>query len=374
MRVQLISHDASRSGAPRVAALVARCLVDQGHQVSIVSRTAGPLLKDFRQVSPCRVEPLWRVRRRLRRPTWLRPLARLADAITALIMVAVHRPQMLYLNSCAVVDYLGPARLLRVPVVLHVHESGPVAANFIARPRRLARWPRLTVVACSPSVRVELAQLTGIAVDDIVLLPSVPDDAAVLSRSAASGVDRMGDPAVVVGSCGSVEYRKGYDLLIAAAQLVGSRAPELDIRFVWIGDLIASGALDGHVEFLGPRADPYPLMRGFDLLALPSRDDPFPLVVLEAMVLGKPVVAFDVGGVRDQIAETGVLVPAEDVSAFADAVVELARDRHRRLALGDRAHERARAHFSTAHFCELLGDIISEHEHSTSRARPRTQG
>ena len=64
------------------------------------------------------------------------------------------------------------------------------------------------------------------------------------------------------------------------------------------------------VEFVGPRANPYPHMRRFDVATLPSRDDPFPLVVLEAMLLGTPVVAFAVGSVADQIGSAGVIVPA----------------------------------------------------------------
>ena len=47
MRVLLVTHEASRSGAPRVAVLVARALVEQGHSVRVLSRAPGPLLADF---------------------------------------------------------------------------------------------------------------------------------------------------------------------------------------------------------------------------------------------------------------------------------------------------------------------------------------
>ena len=97
-----------------------------------------------------------------------------------------------------------------------------------------------------------------------------------------------------------------------------------------------------------------------DLLVLPSRDDPFPLVVLEAMMLGTPVVAFDVGAVRAQVGEAGVMVPAEHTDALAEAVIRLVLDDGERLRLGRQAAARATAHFSTAAFSRSLEDLVDD--------------
>jgi glycosyltransferase involved in cell wall biosynthesis len=99
-------------------------------------------------------------------------------------------------------------------------------------------------------------------------------------------------------------------------------------------------------------------MSRFDVATLPSRDDPFPLVVVESMLLGKPVVAFDVGSVRDQVGEGGTLVPPGDVDAFAAAVLHLLTDESARTALGRAARARAERLFSSTAFAHRLREIL----------------
>src|SRR3989440_148862 len=84
------------------------------------------------------------------------------------------------------------------------------------------------------------------------------------------------------------------------------------------------------------------------VVACPSRREGFGVTCLEAMAYGKPVVAGDVGGLRDLVVdgETGLLVPPRDPAALRAALGSLLGDRDRRLRLGAAARERARKHFS----------------------------
>ncbi|MGF1664172.1 MAG: glycosyltransferase family 4 protein [Kineosporiaceae bacterium] len=355
MRVLLVTHEASLSGAPRVAVLVAACLAGRGHDVRVVSRRPGPLLAGFREVAPCSVEPLSRVRRRLWRTGALRA-ERVLDAVLTTWTLLRHRPDLVYLNSTASAPYLAAALRLRCRVVLHSHESAEVARRFLAPRGALPRLSRALLVGCSPPAREDLAALAGVPAAEVVLLPSVPDAELVHRRAAAGPDPGFGAGEVVVGAVGSVEARKGTDLWAAAARRVRADRPGMPLRFVWVGG-DADPALVGAPapgEFLGPRPNPYPVMRRFDIATLPSRDDPFPLVVLEAMLLGVPVVAFAVGGVPEQVGDTGVLVPPGDVEAFAAAVRDLADDPGRRAELGRRARERAVDRFSPAAFRATL--------------------
>jgi glycosyltransferase involved in cell wall biosynthesis len=95
-----------------------------------------------------------------------------------------------------------------------------------------------------------------------------------------------------------------------------------------------------------------------DVFTLPSREDPFPLVVLEAMALARPVVGFDVGGVREQLDDTGVVVDAEDVSAMANAVVALLDDEAERRRLGALAAERVRSLYDIGPFRAHIKRIV----------------
>lgn len=361
MRILLVSHEASRSGAPRVAAMVARELVGDGHQVSVLSRAPGPLLADLAAAAPTSVEPLHRVRHKLRRTRGFTRVAHLLDSATAVLALLRRRPDLVYVNSTAASVYLRPSLWLRIPAVLHVHESAEVATSFLTRDRAPEQLRGITLVACSPSVRDDLAGLTGRAVDEVTLLPSVPDHDLVTSLAQQPPDRPYVDDQLVVGCCGSVEHRKGADLWVEAARRVRATSPGRDVRFVWLGDVAdpVPGATEAGAEFVGPTANPYPHMRRFDVATLPSRDDPFPLVVLESMLLGTPVVAFDVGGVAEQVGDGGLVVPAEDVDAFATAVGRLLDDAQERGRRGTLAATRVETLFSSRTFADRLAELVS---------------
>jgi len=362
MRVLLVTHEASRSGAPRVALLLARSLVDQGHSVEVLARAPGPLLPEFAAAAPTSIEFLHRVRRKLWRTWGIRGLAYAIDTLLATLTLTRRRPDLVYVNSTAAAIYLRPAQWLCRRAVLHVHESGRLAASFLAAARAPQRLRGITLVACSPSVHTELLALTDQDPQNIAMLPSVPDTSEVLRRS-TEPPDRPYSPSdLVVGCCGTVEHRKGADLWVTIAREVRKVLPSQPVRFVWIGEIAQPVEQDdtAGVEFVGPTANPYAHLRRFDVATLPSRDDPFPLVVLEAMLLGTPVVAFAVGGVARQIGDASVLVPPGDVAAFAREVVNLLTNEDARRRLGASAQTRVAALYSAPAFAAALANLIGK--------------
>jgi glycosyltransferase involved in cell wall biosynthesis len=363
VRILLITHEASRSGAPRVALLAAKSLVDQGHQVQVISRARGPLLSEFADVAPTSVEFFSRVRRRLWRMPQLRSIAWRLDAALVVLTLVRRRPDLVYVNSTAAAIYLGPARRLVRFRVLHVHESGSLAARFLGA-ARAPRWPNgVALVACSPSVQADLAALTGQSADAIAMLPSVPDESEVVPLAAEPPDHTYSADELVVGTCGTVEHRKGADLWVEVAKKVSLELADRSIRFVWVGDIVqpvSQSVQNLDIEFIGPSPNPYAHMRRFDVATLPSRDDPFPLVVLEAMLVGTPVVAFAVGSVATQVGDAGIVVAPEDTDAFATGVVRLLSDDNERNRLGTAAHARVMDHYSTRAFATALADLIKD--------------
>jgi len=163
--------------------------------------------------------------------------------------------------------------------------------------------------------------------------------------------------AFVVGTVGRLMPVKAFErLIVALAQLRRDRAG-LDARLVIVGDgplrseLEASAArleVSRETTFLGARGDVNDLMTAFDVFALPSLHEGIPMVILEAMAAGVPIVASRVGGIPE-ILEDGrdaLLVEAAAPGALANAVGRLAADPSLRAALVRSARRRAEAQFS----------------------------
>jgi glycosyltransferase involved in cell wall biosynthesis len=138
--------------------------------------------------------------------------------------------------------------------------------------------------------------------------------------------------APVVGSVGRLSTQKSPSDFVRVAEIIHRSKP--DAHFVWVGDgpleqdvrkLSTSLQLDSAIHWLGQRSDIQQLLHLFDCLILTSRWEGFPLVVLEAMAAGVPMVATDILGTRELIQHgvNGWLAPARDTEALAGWVLEL---------------------------------------------------
>jgi glycosyltransferase involved in cell wall biosynthesis len=158
---------------------------------------------------------------------------------------------------------------------------------------------------------------------------------------------------------GTISERKDPLTLLAALALVRERVPEAHLHLAGraidpvyprrVEEFVREQGLEAYARFLG-LLDVPAMLREYDecaLLALPSRQETAPVVLLEAMAAGKPVVATDVGGVRDLVEDgaSGFIVPAGDVPAMAGRITQLLQDEELRRRMGQRGREIARARF-----------------------------
>lgn len=116
----------------------------------------------------------------------------------------------------------------------------------------------------------------------------------------------------------------------------------------------------GTVRTLGERTDVIDLLSMADVVCLSSKAEALPMVVLEAMALGRPIVATAVGGVPDALdgGATGVLVPAGDPEKLADALVALAADPSRAAQLGDAGRRRWAERYSAERSADAYADLL----------------
>jgi glycosyltransferase involved in cell wall biosynthesis len=163
----------------------------------------------------------------------------------------------------------------------------------------------------------------------------------------------------VVGACGGPGWRKGSDLYLQIACRLHRSHGAAAMRFLWVGggagadaealqfahDLHALG-LERVCERVASTADVDAYYCAMDVFALTSREDPFPLVMLEAGLHGLPTVCFAGagGGPEFVAADAGIVVPYLDLDRFADAVKALREDPTKRKTLGEGARRKVRQH------------------------------
>lgn len=165
------------------------------------------------------------------------------------------------------------------------------------------------------------------------------------------------DDVPVVGTAGRLTHQKGLEYLVRAAAALRPRHPGLHTLIVGEGperepleELARSLGVQDRVLFLGVRMDIADLFGALDLYALPSRWEGLPMAILEAMAAGLPVVASSVGGVPTAIrhGQEGLLVPAEDDGALAQALDEVLSDPSTLARMGSASRRRYEARFTVS--------------------------
>lgn len=152
----------------------------------------------------------------------------------------------------------------------------------------------------------------------------------------------------VVGTIASLTAEKDYGNLLAAATHLVEARRDVVVACVGGGPLLEemrerarTGDLRGRVHFLGERADAIELAADFDVFVLASRFEGLPVVLMEALALGLPIVATDAGGVPEIVVDgvTGRCVPRRSPEKLAGAVLELLSDREAAARFAARARE-----------------------------------
>jgi glycosyltransferase involved in cell wall biosynthesis len=186
-------------------------------------------------------------------------------------------------------------------------------------------------------------------------------------------------PACTVCFIGRLSEEKGIDILVESAPLVLRDVPEA--RFVVRGvpftveDRDFFARVKRRIEDLGLTSTfEFPdyvreipdLLRRIDVLVVPSRRDAMPRVVLEAMALGKPVVAASVGGLPEQISngKTGLLVRPASAEDLADAVVNLLRHPDLARSMGLEGRRVVEERYSLAATTKSIAGVYAEIVHS----------
>jgi glycosyltransferase involved in cell wall biosynthesis len=249
-------------------------------------------------------------------------------------------PDLIHIQSRnAIPQGLWLARRLRVPVIQTVHD-------YLQPRERLRYDPLLTrrVIAVSDSVKADLLGRCHLDDGFVTVIHSGVDcdpervDWEVLSSGRIP----------VVGTAGPLEAVKGFPFFLGAAARVLAAGREVEFVIAGAGPeeenlrrLARELGIAEHMTFVPNLLDFAEALEAMDLFCLPSLQQGIGTIMLEAMVLGRPVIATRVGGVYRVIrdGETGLLVPPSDSAKLAERIMELLDDppRARRIGAAARA-------------------------------------
>jgi len=296
-------------------------------------------------------------------PAWRASAApRIARALARLgALVRADRPHVLHCNATSrIATYAGlVGRRRGVPVIWHVRVGDPEGLKDRAIASLMSR-----VVVNSDAVG---RRFPWLAPPRLRRVHNGVDVARLASARPARSVHPAG--AVVVGSAGRFVPYKGFDDLLRAAAAVRDKHPT--VRWTLVGDgperarleqLRDGLGLGDFVAFAGWQTDVAPWLAALDVFVLPSHGEHFGRVLVEAMALGKPVVATDAGGVPEIVldGETGLLVAPGDSAALAAAVGRLVDDPAARDRLGEVRRQRAARVFSLEGHRDALRALYQE--------------
>jgi glycosyltransferase involved in cell wall biosynthesis len=331
IRLMQITHDLAIGGLQRVVANICRTIDRDAFDVQVLClRELGPFAADIERFG-IRVS--------------LIPQTGRTDYFSFLKVARVLRAERIDVihthNTQPFVDGTLGALLSGVRTIVHTDHARefPDKRRYMVAERIMSLFA-YRVVGVSDHTSANLERYEKIATTKIETIPNgidgsvfdIPVDQLARRRELGIPAD-----AAVLGIGVRLSEQKGITYLLEAMPEIVARVPRAVLVVAGEGpleqDLKAEAerlALGSHVKFVGPRLDVPELLKVFDLYVLPSLWEGLPMVLLEAMAAGCPIVATSVGGVPSAIEDgvNGLLVPPRNPAMLARAVV---------LALGDQA-------------------------------------
>lgn len=350
--VLLVSHEATRTGAPILTWNIARQLADT-HNIVVLQLGGGAILSNFQLGAQA---------------TYLIPDAKHNQEIAEHVIekiAARHDIGFAILNSIETGIVCKPLTLAGIPSALLIHEF---AANTMPRDKFLsakiwASWPvfsteltKADAVACFPGL-FEDAQVMP---QGQCLVPPVvqlqPDSAFRSDVVQKAACEVVGTDAKLVIGIGSVCIRKGVDLFIEVAARMRELASHEALRFLWVGggypdydpeysaflkDQIHRSGLEQCLDIVPETDDLDALYEKASLLVLSSRLDPLPNIAIDAICKGLPLVCFDrASGIADVLKQRGLeeccvakYIDTSDMAQRAVRLLQPEADRSVRMSL-----------------------------------------
>lgn len=345
VRLLFITHEASRTGAPIVLLEFLRWIKTnrKNWHLSILSLNKGALSKDFRDLSNEYFEFSAGKRQGFVSKVLLKTTNE-NERITRILSKKGF--EIIYSNSVVSIPIACKINSFsneKSKIIAHVHEMETVIKFVLPNlDQYLNQIDQF--IAASNKVRDNLISNFRVKNSDIAVL--------YVFVKPPKNLQQIEKDYFYVGGCGTVHWRKGSDVFIQVANYIKKVYPELNLKFYWAGAMsrreelivkadIKKADLDEMVYFTGEKEDLNDFLNSLDVFLLPSREDPFPLVAIEAAQRAKPIICFEKAtGIAEKMNNGGGRVVSYlNIKEMADAIVYFYKNKQEMLNAGNLAQK-----------------------------------
>lgn len=358
-----VGHDGIQAGSEIVLLEVIRWFYENtNRRIKVLLLAPGPVANQYSYYAD----------------VYVLPEGLVDDSITLQNFIG-EKFQFIYLNTVVtgrLFNLLEDYHLsLEGDIVTHIHEMEKVIAEHEVEMQNQLKHSQLWISA-SPASSITLCDTYKIEPDKVVTVPAfinpVANRDAVVNELQFESRKALGlsQKSTVISGCGTVYWRKGADLYLEAARLIKENTNQL-VEFVWIGEGPDKAGLENqltenekkYIKFVGNRTDSNKVLAAADIFFLSSREDPFPLVVLESAQHSIPTVCFGPAtGITAFIEDDAGLVVSEiNASLAANAILDLISNVDKRERLGKVAKSKLFSKYTTEQQNIKIFEAIKEH-------------
>jgi glycosyltransferase involved in cell wall biosynthesis len=362
--ILFVSHDASRSGAPIILLnLIIWLKINKNVNPVILLLEAGPLYSDFVSIGEVFVYEK-EVKRSFKKQNFLiRFLKRCIykeNVEYESMLSKIHKKDICIIYSNTVSsNWVLPEikKVIDVPVLNHIHEMYTSIVTY---------YPEMLSDEIKKNINHFLF-VTDLNLKNILANYQIPQEKSTIISEFIdiSKIDRLilskkefkqkeETEKMTVYSCGKMSFRKGKDYFFEVVKTIAFEFPEIQLEFVWLGEIdheyvkyieldFQMNGKEKNFKIMDSVLDPINAVKNFDLMLLLSREDPFPLVAIEAAILSKPIIIFqNASGVENtliygehQISEYG------NVGQVVNKIINFYQNPHLMEITGKENHQNA---------------------------------
>lgn len=374
--ILFLSHDANRAGAQLFLLNIMKEYKRKGYQIGICFFNPwGPLLQDFREIADeyDAVEA---------KSLFQKIGGKLGINYTKHQKLKDAKFDIIYANTIASASLaLSIKSELKIPLLTHIHELSYSIEMYSSAIDRKSLFEKSDIiVACSNAVFNNLVETYQIPLEKLKTVHSFIDNDSVKTKIKESFKEltlakyQLPTNQFLVGACGNSEYRKGLDIFAKLIKEFQLHKTASETHFLWIGaqpegeyyqevvKYIKENNIKRKLTLIPPTPDAVALINILDVFVVSSREDPFPLVMLEAALCQKPILGFEnTGGCGEFVGDkAGMLSPLHNVKNMSEHLNKLLEDKELRQHYGEYGQMQVNEIYNFKSSFDKLESIISD--------------